>query len=275
LIDRILGFLLRPQEAFFKAWQQWPAGSFRLRLDYDVFARPHYAYCIWHAARQAQLLGIPRISAVEFGVAGGNGLLELERLAEQVEREFSTQIEIYGFDTTTGLPAPADYRDLPYIWREGFFRMDVAALQARLSRARLVLGDVRDTAARFFERHPGAAPLGAVFADLDYYSSTRDAFQVLTAQPQHLLPRAYVYCDDVMSAELGGLMCDGVGQLLAIREYNADAKQRCLAPIHGLRHARRRPAAWNEKIYIHHSFDHPQYGTYIHADRDRQLPLSG
>ena len=42
-------------------------------LDTQALERPNYAYCMLHAARLAQKLGLDRISALEFGVAGGNG----------------------------------------------------------------------------------------------------------------------------------------------------------------------------------------------------------
>ena len=47
---------------------------------------------------------------LEFGVAGGAGLLSLERIAELVEGLTGVEIEVHGFDTGTGLPAPKDYR---------------------------------------------------------------------------------------------------------------------------------------------------------------------
>ena len=42
------------------------------------YSREHYYYCIRAAAETAAALGIPKISVLEFGVAGGNGLLEIE-----------------------------------------------------------------------------------------------------------------------------------------------------------------------------------------------------
>jgi len=272
MIDKFLRFLLKPQSLLFRSWKQIPVGSFQLRLDYDVFPRPHYAFCTYYAARTAQLLGIDRISLLEFGVAGGNGLVELESMAEQVEREFDTRIEIYGFDTGKGLPPPEDYRDLPYIWREGFFEMDVDSLRNRLRRSELVLGNVRETLPSFFENH-SPAPVGAVFMDLDYYSSTLAALEVFRAEPKCLLPRIWTYFDDVISAEGGGIYCDRVGQLCAIKDYNEVDRNRYVAPIAGLTHTRRRRATWNTQIYVHHAFDHPHYDTYIHPEHDRQLRL--
>src|SRR4051812_4939861 len=47
-----------------------------------VDARPQYLWPVLHAAHSASALGIPAIAALEFGVAGGNGLLALERAAK-------------------------------------------------------------------------------------------------------------------------------------------------------------------------------------------------
>ncbi len=271
MTHKFLRFMLNPQRLFFKAWNILPVGSFQLRLDYDIFPRPHYAYCLFQAARLAKSLKVPKISALEFGVAGGNGLVELERLADKVERECGVEIEIYGFDNGVGLPKPADYRDLPYVWRSGFYKMDVGALRARLRRSELVLGDVAETAGAFFQHH-AAAPIGAVFIDVDYYSSTRDALKIFDGADSQLLPRVFCYFDDVISSD-STFFSDHVGELLAIKEYNDSHPRRQLAQIAGFRHSRAIAAQWNDQIYIHHSFDHHDYMTYVHPDRDRQLPL--
>lgn len=268
MVDKFLRFVQNPANLVFKTWQKMPMGSFKRRLDFDIFRRPHYAYCTYHAARQAELLGIERISLIEFGVAGGNGLVELEEMAKLVEKEFKTRLDIYGFDTGSGLTKAQDYRDLPYIWQEGFFHMDEDALRKRLKRSTLVMGDVAETVPKFLESH-SPAPLGAVFMDLDYYSSTRDALGILKGQPNSMLPRLYCYFDDVMSNENGGIMCDRVGQLLSINEYNEMSKERYLAQIAGLSYCRARPASWNEQLYIHHAFDHPSYNSFIRPNQDR------
>src|SRR5215470_500045 len=61
--------------------------KFARKLDYETIERPYYGHCLLHAAILARKLGHQRISAVEFGVAGGNGLVVLERHAEAVQRE--------------------------------------------------------------------------------------------------------------------------------------------------------------------------------------------
>jgi hypothetical protein len=46
--------------------------------------RPKYTWGVLHGAYLAQALGIHGISVIEFGVAGGNGLVSLERIAQKV-----------------------------------------------------------------------------------------------------------------------------------------------------------------------------------------------
>jgi len=153
---------------------------------------------------------VPKISALEFGVAGGRGLLALEALCPEIEKAYGVEIEIWGFDTGEGLPEPEDYRDLPYIWKAGFYRMDQAALKSKLTRSKLVLGNVKDTVPDFFETH-SPAPLGAAFFDLDFWSSTRDSFGIFSGAPSTMLPRVFCYCDDVISNEGGGILSEDVG----------------------------------------------------------------
>ena len=107
-------------------------------------------------------------------------MLDLEFIAAEVERLSGVMIDVYGFDTGHGLPRPKDDRDLPQLWREGQFGMDVGALQKRLTRAKLILGPVSETVPTFIDAGP--APVGFVVFDLDYYSSTIDAFRLFDAE---------------------------------------------------------------------------------------------
>lgn len=272
MIEKILDAMLDPSRIILKAWKAVPRGGFQLRLRYDIFPRPQYAYCLYQGARLAKQLGIDRISALEFGVAGGDGLLELENLAVQIERELGMHIDIYGFDTGTGLPQPVDYRDMPYIWSQGFFNMDLDALRRRLRRSQLILGDVHKTVPQFLSSLRGA-PICAVMLDLDYYSSTRDALRIFDGAHDTILPRVFCYLDDIISSDIG-IMSDSVGQLLAIQEFNESHELRDISPVAGLRHGRRIPAKWNDQIYVHHAFDHPDYCTFVYPEKDRQLPLA-
>lgn len=268
---RVLRLVLDPVRIIPTVWKRFPFGSFRIRVDFDIFTRPHYAYCLYNAALLARSLGLPAISALEFGVAGGNGLVDLEHLAALVTAETGVTIEIYGFDLATGLPGPTDYRDLPYTWRSGQFTMDVPLLESRLSGAKLVLGNVADTVSTFFDDFR-PAPVGAVVIDLDYYSSTRDALRIFDAGDEHLLPRVLCYFDDTVGPD-EALHNDYVGELRAIAEFNEVHTGRKVAPVHGLRHKRLLPADWCDAVYAMHAFEHPSYNIYVGGEVAEQDPL--
>lgn len=244
-------------------------GSFRARLKANAFERPHYAYCVYHSAYLAKKLGYPSISIIEFGVAGGNGLVLLERYADQVSREIGIGIEVYGFDTGSGLPAPVDYRDLPYQWQSGFFDMDEEVLRRRLRFARLVIGDIRETAATFFDTCD-PAPLAAVLHDMDFYSSTRAALDMFNVDEKYRLPRIFCYFDDIIGDEVV-LYNDFTGARLAIAEFNSSGAKK-LSPAYHLTALKKIPM-WFHQIYVLHDFQHGRYNDFV-SEGYQQLPLS-
>jgi hypothetical protein len=239
---------------------------------WDAVDRPHYAYGIYQAAYNAKFQGINEISAIEFGVAGGNGLVAMEDVAAAVTAETGVTVKVYGFDTGSGMPEPVDYRDLPYLWRPGDFPMDIAKLRARLRGAELVLGDVADTVSGFVESH-NPPPIGFVAFDLDYWSSTVSALRIFDVPVDRLLPRVMCYMDDVIGSDVE-IHCEFVGELLAINEFNDAHADQKLAPIHGLRHKRPVPAIWNDQIWVLHNFKHPEYSTYIPQPRVEVFDLT-
>lgn len=244
-------------------------GSFAFRYRIGALDRPHYAYILYQAAQLAARLGLPRISAIEFGVAGGNGLVWMERHAEAIEKLFPVKIDIYGFDTGGGLPEPKDYRDLPYHWQGGFFAMDQDALRARLKRAKLVIGDVAETLPAFMDQ-PGLAPVGAVSHDFDFYSSTMEGLRLFEGAAERTLPRVYCYFDDTMGADME-LYSDFTGERLAIEDFNRATDMRKIGIPYYLR-ARQALGAWVNQIWVCHLFDHPRYNQFI-SSADQQLPL--
>ena len=124
----------------------------------------------------------------------------MEQLASEIGDRLKIKIEVFGFDSGEGLPTHSDYRDLPYVWRRGFYKMDVAGVRRRLKNARLVLGDVRETVPAFI--HDGAfPPIGFVSIDLDYYSSTVSALRVFHGPDGNYLPRVLLHLDDIMSGD--------------------------------------------------------------------------
>ena len=244
-------------------------GSYAFRYDIGAVKRPHYAYLVCQAAKLAARLGESRVSILEFGVAGGAGLLALEYHAEQVEKIFPVKIEIYGFDTGAGLPPPEDYRDLPYHWKSNFFKMDVPELSKRLKRSTLVLGNVTDTLSTFFEKY-NPAPIAAASQDLDYYSSTVTALKLFDADNMHFLPRVICYFDDTIGSELE-LYSDFTGQRLAIHEFNRENENIKLGFPYYLAHSGY-TGDWRHQIWIAHLLNHPDYNKFI-SDQAQQLPL--
>ena len=251
-------------------------GSFRRRQAIGAVRYPQYAYCMYQAAVLARRLGITKISAVEFGVAGGNGLLTMEEHAHNIRSETGVEFELYGFDMGCGLPASCDNRDLPYRWNAGFYRMEQAELRATLRSARLILGPVRETIETFFDLAP--APIGAIAFDLDYYTSTRDAFRLFEGQSKSFLPRVLCYFDDIIDSndDLYGEVTpeyynDFSGERLAIREFNRDHPDRKIAQRY-LAPGRYIKTPWQSKVLTYHDFLHPDYCRFI-SHADEQVPI--
>ncbi len=233
----------------------------RLFLELTTEKFDHYPHIMWgvlHAAHLARQLGLARISVIEFGVAGGNGLINLEQVASAAGRQLQISIDVYGFDTGAGLPPPQDYRDLPNLYRSGAYQMDVPALRKRLTSAQLVLGPVEDTVEPFMASAP--SPVAFISFDLDYYSSTKQAFKLLEGDASILLPRVHCYFDDILAYTFS----EFTGERLAIAEFNNAHSLRKISPIYGLNYYLPRlhkNSWWSASMYLVHLFDHPQYGS--------------
>jgi hypothetical protein len=204
-----------------------------------------------------KVLGMDRVSVLEFGVAGGGGLLALEHIAGNVEKMLKIGVDVYGFDTGTGLPKPQDYRDCPNIWLgEGQFPMDQKELQKRLQKASLKLGAIAETVPEFI--NSSAAPVAFVSVDVDLYSSTRDALKLFEAEHSRLLSRVLCYFDDIFGLTYSDLN----GERLANSEFNSSHAMRKLSPLYGLKHfvpSKYFTSAWPELFYFLHIHDHPLY----------------
>jgi hypothetical protein len=264
LLVRIPGFRV--------GWRQLRLGSLHTRMRYDVTVQPWYAYGVYNSAMLAKRLGLSAISVLEFGVAGGRGLVALEKLAIEIEAATGVRIDVYGFDSGGGMPPPIDYRDLPHVWDQGFYKMDEAALRKRLVRAELVLGDVAETVPELLAS-PTLAPVGFIAFDLDYYSSTKAAFRIFEGASATRLPRVYCYFDDIAGPEFA-CMNEFVGEYLAIREFNDEHARQKICPIANLKIERPKAAPWNDQTFVFHDFDHPLYTKNIAPTGAwREIPL--
>lgn len=274
-MDRLIDYASRPVPLRMlilrKLLGAWPIGSYEARLSAGAVERPHYGWCVYYAARQAKALGYKAITVVEFGVAGGNGMVCLCKHKKAIEREVGIEILVVGFDTGSGLPASGDRRDILYCWPEGSFVMDRAALEKRIDgRAQLVLGDVAKTVATW--QPAPHAPVGAVMYDLDYYSSTMSALTLLTKD--NVLPRVWCYFDDVCAGPEEALT-DIVGERAAIADFNLSLDRKKLNDNISLVHCFKstQPQWWHQQIYVYHRINHPAYDTRITGNRD-QLQLT-
>jgi hypothetical protein len=250
-------------------------GTYEWRVEIGAVVKPPYAYCVLESARLAKLLGIPRISVIEFGVAEGWGLLTLERHAAAIGKVLGVEISVFGFDTGTGLPPPTDYRDLPYHWRAGFFSMDAEAVRKKLTSATLVLGDVSETLKTFITDYD-PAPIGAVMHDMDLYSSTAVGLRLFDVDERYRLPRIFTYFDDILGESIT-LYNDYTGERLAIKEFNESHDSQKISPAFYL--TSRNTEHWHHQIRIVHDFGHTRYNDFVshevmkyHLSQQQRMP---
>lgn len=239
--------------------------SVQTRALWDISRRPNYLSGVLLAAEQARQQGIFEISVIEFGVAGGNGLVALQEAAADVERATGVQIKVYGFDNgPQGLPEfIGDYRDHPDAWRAGDYPMDEARLRARLmDRTTLILGNVRDTVPEFVGGQ--TAPVGFVSVDVDLYSSTMQALKLFTLPGRKLLRRTIVYFDDVDLI----ISHRYAGELLAIDEFNKANESVKIDRLRGFQAGRPFPEKdYLKMMYVVHDLEAI---SKCSSDRDRK-----
>jgi hypothetical protein len=221
------------------------------RAVWDLSVRPAYLLGVLYAARRALRERVGEISVIEFGVAGGDGLLALEQEAASVEKELGVAIKVFGFDNgPAGLPTfIGDHRDHPDKWKPGDFPMDEALLRSKLGpRTTLVLGNVKETVPAFFD-DPSVPPVGFVAFDLDLYSSTAAALPILSMPGRRTLDHVPLYFDDTEHS----ISHRFAGELLAIDEFNQVNDQVKIDRWRGLGSDRPFPeASYLRKMYMAH-----------------------
>jgi len=239
-------------------------------IELSALTRPAYGYCMYRAADLARRLGLSKISAIEFGVAGGNGLRYMEWLAKRIEMELGVEYQIFGFDNAEGLPSLESERDLPYWFQPGQYKMNIDQLNKTLTRSKLILGNVKDTTSSFFEKYD-PWPIGFVSNDLDFYSSTVDSFKIFEADKKYLMPRMHLYFDDIVGSniEMYGPIN---GELMAINDFNKLSPRKQIHRNYNLISRTNQPyQEWHYKIFYYHDFDHPHYGVYVGGQEQEQL----
>jgi len=228
----------------------------------NLTERPAYLYCIYNAALLAKKLGHKKISVIEFGVAGGNGIMFLEKYSEKILKEINVKIEIFGFDLREGLNEPKDYRDLPYWFKKSLYKMDYEKLNSKLKNTKLIIGDVKNTIKDFFINN-NPPPIGVILNDLDYYSSTKDSFEIFNqSEERFFLPRIFCYFDDVIGTEKEMYGINN-GELLAIEEFNKENDNKKINLNQNLLNTN---FYYRLQIYYFHNFIHKDYNKFIYEN---------
>lgn len=226
------------------------------RRYYNSYELPrmHYAFIINKALQEAKALGHKSISVLEFGLATGNSLIECEFHARELGRIYGLDVEVYGFDSGQGLPALADdVKDMAYCWEPGFFAGNMARLGERLDIAKLVIGDLTETAPSFIEKY-NPAVIGAMMIDVDLYSSTVPILDILQAPSSCFMPRVQMYFDDIFDWN------EFAGENLAIKEFNSRNDRIKISPEHC---SVGRPDYKVPNVKTCHLFDHPLYNKTV------------
>lgn len=215
---------------------------------WELAPRPHYFSGIFRAAKQAEFQGLKSFSAIEFGVATGAGLMELENYCHMIGKAAGMSIKVYGFDTGQGLPnLVGDHRDHPDWWKPGDYDMDVEKLKSKLrSGTELILGNVVETVETLPDDMP---PIGFISFDFDLYSSTVDAMKILSKPDRNVLNRVALYFDDVDIVVNHRF----AGELLAIDEFNEQNDEIKIDQWRGIDKNRPFPESfWLKRMYMAH-----------------------
>jgi hypothetical protein len=229
-------------------------GDFRTREQLGLISRPQYLYGMLRAADVAKYFGKKRVTAIEFGVASGHGLLNMVDLGAQIEAETGVELRIIGFDTGQGLPPVTGYKDHPELWNGGDFATEdrEGLLRKIAGRAEMVWGDIGDTVGPLTETIDESAPLGFVSVDVDIYTATRAALRCLEGRPERYNPAVSMYFDDV-----GFFFANRwAGELAAIDEFNQEHDRRKIGEDRSLLARRPQAQAWHASMYACHILDH-------------------
>ncbi|BDW88323.1 hypothetical protein MACH01_10900 [Thalassospira tepidiphila] len=235
-----------------KKWVKY-FGTLEEKERFNTIKRASYAHGMIKAALYAREIGVSSISAIEFGVSTGGGLMAMERIARLIEDEYGIKVHVVGYDNGKGLPDPVDYKDHPEIWGKGDFVMfNKDQLLENVKDSEIVFGDVKDTAGER-EGWYRSNPIAFISIDVDYYSSTMSCLEALKFHPDCYLPAVSMYFDDI-SFFTANRWC---GELLAIDDFNAANEKRKIDIDRTL--PGNRPyqnVGWYRNMYVGHILDH-------------------
>ena len=223
-----------------------------LTLRFKTF-RPYYETILLESVLEAKELGYKKVSVLELGVAGGNGIITLEKYKKKIEKLTNIQIEIYGFDTGDGLPQIDNKYDLPFLWSTGDYKNDKYELEKRIT-SKIFYGDIKDTFEDFIKTDP--EKVVSIFIDLDLYTSTKNFLNQLPKFKHYLSPRVYCYFDDVFIPR--HYINEHNGELLAIKEFNDENTDIKIGKSVSSFYDFKFPTG-TEGLFMMHNFSHKDY----------------
>ncbi len=236
-----------------------------LGLKYKTF-RPHYETILLEASLEAKKLGYDEITILELGVAGGNGILSLEKYSKTIQKKLKIKINIFGFDTGDGLPNSNKKEDVPFIWKKGQFKIDKEKLEKKI-KSKIYYGDIKDTIENFSKTNP--KNISVIFFDLDLYSSSKSFLDKIEIWGKFTTPRVYCYFDDLFHHNY---LSDFNGELLAIKEFNETNKDFKIGTHIDHVADFKFPLAKN-LLYTFHNFKHTDYYKYIGTDDSNLMSI--
>jgi len=246
---------------------------FLQKYKYSFYLIPYasYYYGIKIAVANAKELGEDKIMVIEFGVAGGNGLVAMQNYAEIFESKHNIEIIVVGVDTGKGLPRSSDVRDLPYLWQEGDYPMNELKLRAKLKpNTHLLIGNVKDKIHEISNiSQKMNAKVAFISFDLDLFTSTKSALDILKRAHKTLLPRIPLYFDDVIGT------IPQIGQLAAIGYFNSRPNLRAIGPLFNIQSTVPFRPLWASKFFELHLFTHVDYAKRRRKSQYKDLPLRG
>tara|TARA_Y100001970_G_C14218835_1_gene851326 strand:- start:1042 stop:1875 length:834 start_codon:yes stop_codon:yes gene_type:complete len=231
-----------------------------LSLKYKRF-RPHYETILLESVLEAKKIGYTKVSIIELGVAGGNGIIALENYKKKIQKITNVEINICGFDFGEGLPDSDNKYDLPFFWISGLYKADNQKLNEKI-KSKIYYGDIKDTFKEFIKTNPPI--ISTIFSDLDYYTSTKNFLNQLPEFKDFLTPRVYCYFDDIFNSN--HYINEHNGELLAIKEFNNENEDIKIGKSVGHSSDFKFPLG-GENLFMLHNFNHIDYFKNINFSK--------
>ena len=218
-------FFTKKKQILYKRYKKNPnKNKFLSIVRRGVLPRPNYALCILLAAQQAKELGYKSFKILEFGCNNFDGIVDIEHFVNDIKEFLDIDCEIFGFTLKTGLPKyNVNPYDRLYRWSPGEMGLINNDNYKNIKSAKIYFGDVKKTVLEFKKKYKKTfkdSPIGFCIFDLDYYTSTKSALNILNMNPNFYLPRTHLYFDDHSWSSLYE------GERKAVMEFNKKNKNK-------------------------------------------------